>query len=150
MIITNLNSVCVDVASKHARKRVGRGIGSGNGKTSGRGHKGNGARSGRKFRLMFEGGQTPFPRRVAKRGFNGGGFADPFFSVTIEVIARCAVDGDVLGRDFFDKLGARNRNVKVYGKLRNATFPSVNLQINKISAGAEKIVLSAGGAVTII
>ena len=52
------------------RKRIGRGIGSGHGKTSGRGHKGAGSRSGYKRRLTFEGGQMPLVRRIAKRGFN--------------------------------------------------------------------------------
>jgi large subunit ribosomal protein L15 len=57
--------------TRRTSKRVGRGIGSGHGKTCGRGHKGAGSRSGTKLRLAFEGGQTPVFRRVAKRGFTG-------------------------------------------------------------------------------
>jgi large subunit ribosomal protein L15 len=56
--------------SKHKQKRVGRGDGSGHGKTSGRGHKGQGARSGGKTRPGFEGGQMPLQRRLPKRGFH--------------------------------------------------------------------------------
>ena len=56
------------------RKRIGRGIGSGHGKTSGRGHKGAGSRSGHKNKLTFEGGQMPLLRRIAKRGFNNRAF----------------------------------------------------------------------------
>ena len=55
--------------SRKERKRVGRGIGSGNGKTAGKGHKGQNARSGGGVRLGFEGGQTPLFRRLPKRGF---------------------------------------------------------------------------------
>jgi large subunit ribosomal protein L15 len=58
---------------RRARKRVGRGIGSGHGKTCGRGHKGAGSRSGHKVRLMFEGGQMPVSRRIPKRGFSNSG-----------------------------------------------------------------------------
>ena len=57
------------------RKRLGRGIGSGQGKTSGRGHKGAGSRSGTKSRLGHEGGQMPLFRRLAKRGFSAGDYA---------------------------------------------------------------------------
>lgn len=56
--------------SRHVRKRVGRGIGSGTGKTAGKGHKGQNARSGGGVRLGFEGGQNPIYRRLPKRGFN--------------------------------------------------------------------------------
>ncbi|MCA9046353.1 MAG: 50S ribosomal protein L15, partial [Planctomycetaceae bacterium] len=62
--------------TKHKkRKRVGRGPGSGHGKTCGRGHKGYGSRSGSSRRTSFEGGQTPLARRIAKRGFNNKAFA---------------------------------------------------------------------------
>jgi large subunit ribosomal protein L15 len=64
-----LNSIKPAEGSKHARKRVGRGIGSGTGKTAGRGHKGQKARSGGKIRIGFEGGQMPIQRRLPKRGF---------------------------------------------------------------------------------
>ena len=63
-----VNDVCCEISAGKKRKRVGRGIGSGCGKTSGRGHKGAGSRSGHSSRLAFEGGQTAIFRRVAKRG----------------------------------------------------------------------------------
>src|SRR5438105_5020229 len=66
--------------SKHAKKRIGRGQGSGNGKTAGRGHKGAKSRSGFKFKRGFEGGQMPLHRRVPKRGFHN------HFRVEYEVI----------------------------------------------------------------
>ena len=65
-----LHELCSSTGSRHARKRVGRGIGSGMGKTSTRGHKGQNARSGGGVRPGFEGGQNPLYRRLPKRGFN--------------------------------------------------------------------------------
>ncbi|MBN6187512.1 50S ribosomal protein L15 [Aneurinibacillus sp. BA2021] len=65
----NLHEIKPAEGSRHTRKRVGRGIGSGNGKTAGRGHKGQNARSGGGVRPGFEGGQNPLYRRLPKRGF---------------------------------------------------------------------------------
>ena len=64
-----LNQIKPAAGSKHAKKRVGRGIGSGSGKTAGRGHKGQKARSGGFHKVGFEGGQMPLHRRLPKRGF---------------------------------------------------------------------------------
>jgi large subunit ribosomal protein L15 len=64
-----LNQIKPATGSKHAKKRVGRGIGSGSGKTAGRGHKGQKARSGGFHKVGFEGGQMPLHRRLPKRGF---------------------------------------------------------------------------------
>src|SRR5437868_2786809 len=66
----SLSSPSPPKGAKHAKKRVGRGQGSGNGKTAGRGHKGAKSRSGFKFKRGFEGGQMPLHRRVPKRGFH--------------------------------------------------------------------------------
>lgn len=65
-----LNTIKPGKGSKHAPKRLGRGIGTGHGKTSGRGHKGQHARAGGFHKVGFEGGQMPLQRRVPKRGFN--------------------------------------------------------------------------------
>src|SRR5258708_16671941 len=66
----SLNNLRPPKGMKHAKKRIGRGQGSGNGKTAGRGHKGAKSRSGFKFKRGFEGGQMPLHRRVPKRGFH--------------------------------------------------------------------------------
>src|SRR5215212_10188407 len=66
----NLNDIHRGVQKNRARKRLGRGIGSGQGKTAGRGHKGQGARNGVSFLAIFEGGTMPLVRRIPKRGFN--------------------------------------------------------------------------------
>src|SRR5665213_4387983 len=64
-----LNTIAAAVGAKHSKRRVGRGIGSGRGKTAGRGHKGQKSRSGGYHKVGFEGGQMPLQRRLPKRGF---------------------------------------------------------------------------------
>ena len=71
--------------STHVAKRKGRGIATGNGKTGGRGHKGQHARSGGKTRIGFEGGQMPLARRISKRGFNNF-FAKPLTAINLAVL----------------------------------------------------------------
>ena len=78
----NLHDLSPAPGSTHVGKRKGLGIGTGNGKTAGRGHKGQKARSGGKVRVGFEGGQMPLARRVPKRGFNNI-FAKPLTAVNI-------------------------------------------------------------------
>ena len=78
----NLHELSPAAGSTHVGKRKGRGAGTGNGKTAGRGHKGQKARSGGKVRVGFEGGQMPLARRVPKRGFNNI-FAKPLTAVNI-------------------------------------------------------------------
>ena len=82
-----LNDVHQGIQKNKKRKRVGRGPGSGHGKTSSRGHKGYGSRAGSSKRLGHEGGQMPLFRRVAKRGFNNAQFA-----VTVAVVNVCDLD----------------------------------------------------------
>ncbi len=85
--------------STHVAKRKGRGIGTGNGKTGGRGHKGQKARSGGGVRVGFEGGQMPLARRIPKRGFNNI-FAKPLDSINVSMLDRfengAVVDVDAL------------------------------------------------------
>src|ERR671915_764330 len=70
--------------AKHAKKRVGRGQGSGNGKTAGRGHKGAQSRSGYSYKRGFEGGQMPLHRRLPKRGFNNHDFRTEYAVVNLD------------------------------------------------------------------
>jgi large subunit ribosomal protein L15 len=74
--------------AKHRRKRLGSGRGSGHGKTSGRGGKGQSARSGSSIRIGFEGGQMPLIRRIPKRGFNNARFATVYLPVNVEALNR--------------------------------------------------------------
>ncbi len=79
----DLSNLVSTPGSRHRRKRVGRGCGSGMGKTSTRGHKGQNARKGHKQKLGFEGGQMPLVRRLPKRGFNNARFNDKALAVNI-------------------------------------------------------------------
>lgn len=90
----NLCDLRPAVGSKRAARRIGRGIGSGQGKTSGKGHKGQNARSGGGVRPGFEGGQMPLQRRVPKRGFNNI-FRKEKAVVNLDVL-NCFADGSVV------------------------------------------------------
>ena len=81
--------------STQGRKRIGRGHGSGWGKTSGKGHKGQKARAGKGFRPGFEGGQMPLQRRIPKRGFNNI-FATNYVAINVGVLNEKFNDGDVV------------------------------------------------------
>ena len=83
--------------SRQKRKRLGQGIGSGTGKTSGKGHKGQKSRAGRKVRPGFEGGQMPLIRRIPKRGFNNARFAKEYQVVNLESLASRFESGDTVG-----------------------------------------------------
>lgn len=78
-----LNQLTDNAGARKSRNRVGRGIGSGNGKTSGRGHKGLGARSGGRVMAGFEGGQNPLYRRLPMRGFNNHNFRTEYTTINV-------------------------------------------------------------------
>ena len=80
-----LHELAPIAGSTHVAKRKGRGVGTGNGKTGGRGHKGQHARSGGKTRIGFEGGQMPLARRIPKRGFNNI-FAKPLTAINVSAL----------------------------------------------------------------
>jgi large subunit ribosomal protein L15 len=89
----NLHDVHQGIQKNKSRKRVGRGPGSGHGKTSARGHKGQGSRSGSSISPIFEGGQMPLVRRVPKRGFNNR-WADTVAIVNLDVLERNFQSGE--------------------------------------------------------
>jgi len=133
---------------KETRKRVGRGIGSGLGKTSGRGHKGQKARSGGGVRRGFEGGQTPLYRRLPKRGFNNR-FANNYTEVTLtmlnkseakEVTAESLLAEGIIGKvnDGIVVIATGNLEKKLTVKAKRFT-----------KAAAEKIE-AAGGKIEVI
>lgn len=102
------------------RKRLGRGIGSGQGKTAGRGHKGAGSRSGTKRRLAHEGGQMPLFRRVAKRGFSAGDSSVQKYVAVVNVgqIDKLAGYDGVIDCDVLIGAGLvprRTRNLRILG-----------------------------------
>ncbi|MGH9461283.1 MAG: 50S ribosomal protein L15 [Vicinamibacteria bacterium] len=133
----------------HSKKRVGRGPGSGNGKTAGRGSKGAKSRSGYSLRYGFEGGQMPLIRRVPKRGFHNI-FDKKVANVNVGELNRFAeeavVNPDLLASSgLIDKSGDR---VKVLGD--GELKKKLVVQAHQFSAGAKSKIEAAGGRVEVL
>src|SRR5438552_14394922 len=107
----SLNDLRPPKGAKHAKKRIGRGHGSGSGKTAGRGHKGAQSRSGFKFKRGFEGGQMPLHRRVPKRGFTNI-FRIEFAVVNVDRIAEVFEAGTVVTPELLQEKGLVARNAE--------------------------------------
>ena len=140
-----LNTLAPAEGSKHPKKRVGRGIGSGMGKTAGRGHKGQKSRSGGFHKVGFEGGQMPLHRRLPKRGFTS-----PFGRFTQEVrlseIQKLPIDEiDLLALKQAGVVSELTRHVKVI--ISGSISRRVTLQGLGVTAGAKAAVEAAGGVV---
>jgi large subunit ribosomal protein L15 len=141
-----LNNLKPPVGATHAKKRVGRGHGSGHGKTAGRGHKGAKSRSGFKFKRGFEGGQMPLHRRVPKRGFHNP------FRVVYEVVNLDALDrvfdaGTVVTPELLRERGLVARGsapVKVLA--RGDVGKALTVRAHKFSGKAAEKIAQAGGA----
>ena len=131
------------------RKRVGRGPGSGHGKTSSRGHKGYGSRAGSSRRTSFEGGQTPLALRVAKRGFNNKQFAKKVAVVNVAALEQAFDNGAEITPEVLAAKGlAKGRfdQVKILGNGDLSKKLSVTAHL--FSASAESKIQSAGGSVS--
>ena len=137
--------------AKTATKRIGRGVGSGMGKTSTRGHKGQWARSGGGVRRNFEGGQMPMTRRLPKIGFNNKRFADVYNTVNIDVFNRFE-DGAVVGIDELVASGIIKK-VEAYGLkvLGNGELEKkLTIKANKFTASALQKIEKAGGTAEVL
>ena len=142
-----LNTIKPAAGSKKARRRVGRGIGSGLGKTAGRGHKGQSSRSGGFHKVGFEGGQMPLQRRLPKRGFVSMGRNDTA-EVRLSDLARLPVaDIDLLALKAAGLVAGPAKQAKVIlsGKLDKA----VNLTGVLATKGARAAIEQAGGSVVV-
>jgi len=140
-----LNKIKPAAGAKHARRRVGRGIGSGLGKTAGRGHKGQKSRAGGYHKVGFEGGQMPLQRRLPKRGFRSQS-AKFNGEITLAALERLgAAEVDLLTLKQARLVGELVRNVKVIksGELARA----VKLTGIGATAGAKAAIEAAGGSV---
>ncbi|MBO4459383.1 MAG: 50S ribosomal protein L15 [Clostridiales bacterium] len=129
--------------------RKGRGAGSGNGKTAGRGHKGQNARSGGGVRPGFEGGQMPLYRRLPKRGFNNKRFAPAYIEVNIEDLERfegTEVTAASLAEAGIISLPKVNDGIKILGN--GELTKALNVQAKKFSASAKEKIEKAGGTAT--
>ena len=130
------------------RKRVGRGIGSGLGKTSGRGHKGQKARSGGGVRRGFEGGQTPLYRRLPKRGFKNI-FAKNYTEVTLTMLNKATteeVTAESLIKDGI--ISKANDGIVILGT--GKLDKKLTVKATRFTASAAKAIETAGGKVEVI
>ena len=130
------------------RKRVGRGPGSGTGKTAGRGMNGQKSRSGYSRKRGFEGGQMPLVRRIPKRGFTNI-FKKQFNIINLDVIEKTGLD-EIKIEDFFEKKLAKNNNgqIKILG---NGTLTrKVHVHAHKFSQSALDKIKEAGGEATVV
>jgi large subunit ribosomal protein L15 len=145
----SLHELSPAVGSTHPVKRRGRGHGSGNGKTAGRGHKGQKARSGGGVRIGFEGGQMPLYLRVPKRGFNNI-FAKPFEAVNVSALGVFE-DGDVIDAQvLLDRriLSKCKYGVKILGG--GELTKKLTVRANAYSAQARSKIESAGGKAEVV
>jgi len=141
-----LNTIKPAPGATHAKKRVGRGIGSGHGKTAGRGHKGQKARSGGYHKVGFEGGQMPLQRRLPKRGFVS--YAEGL-SAEVRLSQLNALEGDTIDVASLKAAGlvprgAERVKVILAGKIERA----VKLQGVKATKGARAAIEAAGGSIS--
>lgn len=140
-----LNSIKPAAGAKHAKRRVGRGIGSGLGKTAGRGHKGQKSRSGGYHKVGFEGGQMPMHRRLPKRGFKSA-LLKYNAEITLSALDKLGVDSvDLLSLKQAGLVGELAKVVKVIksGEIKKA----VKLNGIGATAGAKAAIEAAGGSV---
>lgn len=140
-----LNSISPAEGSKKERRRVGRGIGSGLGKTAGRGHKGQKSRTGGFHKVGFEGGQMPLQRRLPKRGFVSLTKADTARVRTSELLLVDADVVDLLTLKAANIIPGTAKSVKVY--LSGDLTRKVNVQGLALTKGARAALEAAGGKI---
>jgi large subunit ribosomal protein L15 len=138
------------VGSHKNRKRVGRGTGSGRGKTCGRGHKGSGSRAGATSRSLYEGGQMPLVRRVPKRGFSNYKFARRYEIVNL-IQLEDFDDGSVIGVERLLEAGlvdSADSRVKILGK--GDLTKRLEVSAHRFSKAAEQKIVACGGTAKLI
>lgn len=144
-----LNELKATEGSRRNRKRVGRGTSSGYGKTSGRGQKGQLARSGGKTRLGFEGGQMPLYRRMPKRGFNNINHKE-YAIINLNDLNKFEAGSEVT-IDSLKEAGIVKKELAGVKLLANGKLDvKLTVKVNKVSESAKKAVETAGGTVEVI
>ena len=145
-----LNELQKNIGATHAKKRVGRGPGSGLGKTSGRGQKGKKARSGASINPVFEGGQLPLYRRIPKRGFSNARFKTVYAVINVEDFNKFE-DGTVVTPALLKDMGLVKKQfdgVKVLGN--GKLEKKITIQANKFSKSALDKIKEAGSKAEVI
>jgi large subunit ribosomal protein L15 len=140
-----LNTISPAEGSTKDRKRVGRGIGSGHGKTAGRGHKGQKARSGGYHKVGFEGGQMPLQRRLPKRGFSSrtARYNDEIRLYQLEVMKAEVIDMDLLKSEGMVAHDTKKVKIINTGELTRA----ITVKGLAVTKGAQAAIEAAGGKV---
>ena len=141
----NLNTLSPDPGSRPSRKRLGRGIGSGLGKTSGKGHKGQKARAGGYHKINFEGGQMPIQRRLPKMGFKSR-VSKTIDEVNLSELA--ALDADVIDIDTLKAAGLITKSIReVKVILSGELTTAIKVKGLRLTKGARKVIEDLGGSV---
>ena len=135
--------------AKHAKKRIGRGQGSGNGKTAGRGHKGAKSRSGFKHKRGFEGGQMPLHRRVPKRGFHNP-FRKEYQVVNLDTLAARFESGAAITLDAMRERGLVGGAGPVKVLARGDISKALTVRAHKFSGKAAEKIAAAGGKAEVL
>ena len=144
-----LNEMTYTEGARRQSKRIGRGHGSGNGKTAGKGHKGQNARSGGGVRLGFEGGQTPLSRRLPKRGFTN--FNRKEYAIVNVESLNVFEDGTVVTPELLKETGLVKKELDGVKVLGNGELTKkLTVQANKFSASATTVIEQAGGKAEVI
>ena len=141
-------NLTVPEGATHKKKIVGRGSSSGWGKTSGKGHKGQQARSGGKVYAGFEGGQMPLYRRVAKKGFSNYPFKKEFYVVNLAMLETKYSDGETVNKESLMQKGLLRKGslyVKVLGT--GDITKKLTVDVDRISASAKEKIEKAGGTI---
>ena len=135
--------------SRFTKKRVGRGQGSGNGKTAGRGHKGAQSRSGYHFKRGFEGGQMPLHRRVPKRGFHNP-FRVEYAVVNLDTLAERFDEGTTVTPELLRERGIAPTTGLIKVLARGDISKKLTVQAHKFSGKAAEKIAAAGGAAEVL
>ena len=146
----DLSNLKPSEGSKHPKKRIGRGQGSGQGVQAGRGHKGAKSRSGFTFKRGFEGGQMPLHRRIPKRGFNNE-FRVEYSVVNLDTLAERFDAGTVVTPELLRERGivhGTRQPIKVLG--RGDIAKQLTVHAHKFSGKAAEKLAAAGGAATVL
>ena len=146
----SLNNLRPPKGATHAKKRIGRGQGSGSGKTASRGHKGAQSRSGFKFKRGFEGGQMPLHRRVPKRGFHNP-FRVEYEVVNLDTLEAVFDAGTVVTPELLAECRLVSKaNVKVKVLARGEVAKALTVKAHKFSGKAAEKIAAAGGTIEAI
>ena len=141
----HLNTLSPAAGAKTEKKRLGRGIGSGLGKTGGRGHKGQKSRSGGKVRVGFEGGQMPMQRRLPKFGFTS---RKSLVSTEVNLFEIAKVEGDVVDVNALQAAGLVKKNIQFVKVVKSGEVSrAVTVKRLKVTKGAREAIEAAGGKV---